>query len=287
MHCFLWRYNDIREMLLKIKEQGFNSIQISPCQGVKDNGGEFWKLYQPLDIKIVDTPLGTKQELENLCKAANEIGINIIADVILRHVAGADDGSLTPHPKVAKRLKKYIRNDVPECDDYNDRYKYTNWCTGMPILDWENEEYQKICIDFLNELKEIGVKGFRLDQLKHYPVESEGSTFLKNVFSQFKDMILYGEIIDCPKEINDMYTPYMKVCGNGMTSDKSKYVTFFDSHDLYYTWKNTVNMPMEMQINEWRFLLQNNRESDALYFPHAYEITWKDSRIKEINNMHR
>ena len=286
-HCFLWTYNNVRENLVKIKEAGFDAIQITPCQGVKNEGKEFWSYYQPLDIAIINTPLGTKQELINLCKDANEIGIDIIADVVLRHVAGADDGSLTPHPKVANRLLKYIQKNIPECNNYNDRYKYTHHCTGMPILNWDDIEYQNICIQFLEDLKQCGIKGFRLDQLKHYPTEDEGSTFLKNVFEKFSDMILYGEIIDCNKYINDMYVKYMKVCGNGMTSNKSKYVIFFDSHDMYYTWKNTVNMPMQMQIDEWKILLQNNRESDALYFPHPYEITWKSKEIQNINKQYK
>lgn len=286
-HCFLWKYNDIKNNLYKIKNAGFDAIQISPCQGVKNGGKEYWSYYQPIDIAIVDNPLGTKQELIDLCNEANKIGIKIIADIVLRHVAGSDDGSLNPHSKVNNNLLQYIQKDIPECHDYNDRYKYTHYCTGMPILDWDNLEYQNICINFLNELKECGIKGFRLDQLKHFPVESEGSLFLKNVFGNFQDMILYGEVLDCPKQINDMYTKYMKVCGNRTTTDKSKFVTFFDSHDLFYTWKCTVNMSEKMRINEWIFLLQNNRESDALYFPHPFETTWESDEIKKINELYK
>ena len=283
-HAFLWKYNDIRENLLKMKEQGFTSIQISPVQGVKGDGNEFWEYYQPLDMGFVDNPLGNKEQLKLLCEDANNLGIKIIADVILRHVASDDYGNPIPHQKVNKDLFKYLKSDVPDCDDYNDRYKYTHYRTGcMPIFDFENKEYQQICINFLNELKDIGLKGFRLDQLKHFPIESEDSTFLKNVFEPFKNMFNYGEVIDCPTHINDLYVPYMKVCGNGITSDQSKSVVFFDSHDIFYTWCRSKNMPKDIQIREWEWLFKRYPNSDKLYFPHPFEDTWKSEEIKRIN----
>ena len=50
------------------------------------------------------------------------------------------------------------------------------------------------------------MKGIRLDQMKHYPVYNEGCSFLRNVFKPYENkLILYGEVIDCPKNINDLY----------------------------------------------------------------------------------
>lgn len=287
LHAFLWRYNDIRENLQQIKNQGFTSIQLTACQGIKGNGNEYWRYYQPCDIKFVDNPLGTKEELKRLCDDANKLGIKVVMDIVLRHCASDDYGNSIPHQDVNRDLLQYIK-EVPNCDDYNDRWKYTHYRTGaMPMFDFENKEYQQICINFLNELKDIGIKGFRLDQLKHFPVEAEGSMFLKNVFEPFKDMYLYGEIIDCDTHINDLYVPYMKVCGNRITSDESQSVVFYDSHDIYYTWCRSKNMPKDVQIREWKWLFERYPKSDKLYFPHPFEDTWKSDEIRNINNTYK
>lgn len=284
-HAFMWRYKDITNQLLEIKQQGFTAVQISPCQGIKGDWNDFvwWKLYQPIDMRIVNSPLGTKDDIKELCDKANELGINIIADVILRHAAGLDNGEPFFHQDVNRDLHRYLNCTQRNCDDYNDRYKYTHLATGMPMFNYEDKDFQQICKNFLYELKNVGIKGFRLDQLKHFPVEREGSTFLKNVFSDFKDMILYGEVLNCPTHINDLYVPYMKVCGEGYTSDMRNYVKFFDSHDIYYTFNISKQYNDEMRIQKWRDLLNNNSISDVIYFPHPFETLWKTNEIREIN----
>jgi len=47
LHLLQWKLNDITEYLSLIKEQGFTGVQTSPLQGTKDDGYEWWKLYQP------------------------------------------------------------------------------------------------------------------------------------------------------------------------------------------------------------------------------------------------
>lgn len=210
-HAFLWTYNSIREMLPYIKQQGFTDIQISPCQGVKGEGSEFWRLYQPLKIGFCDSFLGTKQECRNMCSEAKQIGIGVVMDVIFRHVAGDDYGNLMPHEQVDRDLIKYILTDKENCTDneYNDRWCYTNKALGMPMLNIWDEDYQQVCRNFLDELIELGIDGIRLDQLKHYPVSSEGCNFLKNVMQPYEDrLFIYGEVIDCPTNINDLYIKY-------------------------------------------------------------------------------
>ena len=208
LHCFLWNYKGIEEALNLIKYHGFTAIQVTPCQGVKGSWDnvEFWKYYQILGLRFYDNPMGTKEEYINMIKKANKLGIKVIQDIVLRHVAGDDSGALIPHKDVSNDMLPFIKKNVPECQNYDNREDYTTLCTGMPILDWNDSEYQKKCIEFIKELKSYGVNGLRIDQLKHYKVHSEGCDFLRNVFNQFEnDMFIYGEVIDCPKEINDLY----------------------------------------------------------------------------------
>lgn len=210
LHMFWWKYKDITNVLDVVKQQNFDFIQITPCQGIKENNNRFWIFYQPLAMRFVDNPMGNKEELKELCKKAKELGITVVADVIMRHVAGNNRGELKPSEKVDEKLLPYILNDKINCDNYEDRWKYTNLCTGMPMMNIWDEEYQKVCRDFLDELIDIGITGIRLDQLMHYPTRNEGCSFLKNVFEPYEDKfdMIYGEIIFKSKEINDLYINY-------------------------------------------------------------------------------
>ena len=35
--------------------------------------------------------------------------------------------------------------------------------------------------------------------------------------------------------------------------------------------------------NEWKWLLQNNKESDVLFYPRKFDNLWCDEQIKKIN----
>lgn len=78
LHLLQWNIKSIIKELPKIKEQGFNKILISSVQGTKDeNNYEFWQLYQPLGLRIINSrQIGTKQDLINLCREANQYNID-------------------------------------------------------------------------------------------------------------------------------------------------------------------------------------------------------------------
>ena len=160
---FQWGLGSIIPMIPTVKEQGFDAIQISPIQGTKDSGMEWWKLYQPINLKIGNTQIGTKEQLRELCAVANQYGIKIIVDVVLRHVAGDPQNPLAPHKDVDPELLPYLCKEQIPCNNYNDRWQCTHRCTGMPMLDYENTEYIVKVLFFLDELEDCGVWGFRLD----------------------------------------------------------------------------------------------------------------------------
>jgi len=247
-HFFQWKLKDITNNLNKIKECGYNAVQITPIQPCKE-GGEFWTYYQPLSFEIGNRT-GTKEDLIELCYEANKIGIDIIVDVVLRHTAGTNDGKLRPHEAVDNKLKDnpYFWTNADNTTNYNDRWCTCNKAFGMPMLDYNNYDLQHIYINFLEELKECGVKGFRVDMGKHFSLEEEGSQFWGRVFGNFEDMFNYAECLDCSKEILDKYTKVINVLTNGSASDKSKMVIYIMSHDTEETWGFTKKMNDELII---------------------------------------
>lgn len=85
LHAFNWKYSEVTAKADLIKSAGYKQVLISPP--LKSSGNEWWARYQPQDLRLIDTPLGNKQELEQLIAAMKARGIAIYADVVLNHMA--------------------------------------------------------------------------------------------------------------------------------------------------------------------------------------------------------
>ena len=275
---FQWGLGSIIPMIPTVKEQGFDAIQISPIQGTKDSGMEWWKLYQPTNFKIGNTQIGTKEQLRELCAVANQYGIKIIVDVVLRHVAGDPQNPLAPHKDVDPELLPYLCKEQIPCNNYEDRWQCTHRCTGMPMFDYNNPNYIAKVIDFLNELVDCGVWGFRLDQLKHYALPQEGSDFL----TCLQPYNFYGECFFCDQWVLDEYSKYMKVLTDGRPSNISRLVAKFETHDDFLEYKATNRMTDHMRLVEWDVLV-NHCGYDSLYYARPFEDLWMSREMKEIN----
>ena len=279
LHLFQWRINDIIPELKTIKDQGFDAIQISPIQGTKDSGMEWWKLYQPINLKIGNEQIGSKKDLINLIQEARKYNLKIIVDIVLRHVAGDEIYPLKPHRNVDPELLQYLAEPIEAVNIDNDRWQCTRRCTGMPMLDYDNVKLRKLYRRFLDELVFIGVDGFRLDQLKHYALPEEGGKALE-LFSRYN---MYGEAINCSKELLNKYSKYMKVLTEGRPSDVTKLVAKFESHDDYLDLGLTKRMTDEMRLTEWDILVNRLQGCDCLYYARPFETLWKSEEMRKIN----
>lgn len=207
LQCFNWKYNDIKNELKGIAEAGFKIIQTSPAQPADTDGKWYW-LYQPRGFYIGNNNLGGKSELQSLCTEAKKYGIKIIVDVVANHLSG-------DHGKIQNDLKdgKYWHNKG-KCSNWENRIQLTQYDIGdYADLKTEDSYVQSVVKKYLNELKNIGVSGFRFDAAKHIATPKEGDNFFKMV----KDVGLYsyGEILDNPggngAEVLKEYTNYIRV----------------------------------------------------------------------------
>lgn len=286
IHMFQWKLSDITKELQTIKDCGYDFVQISPIQGIKSGGFEWWKLYQPLGMRIIPSCIGNKQDLIQLCREAKKVGVEVIVDVVLRHTATSDNDCRVPHIDVDSILRdrKDFWTYAPDCQNYNDRWEVTNKSCGLPMLNYNNRDLQDIYKAFLHELRLIGVNGFRIDMGKHFALYEEGSNFWRYVFGDFKDMFIYAECIDCDKQTLDKYVAEgIDVFSNCDCSDKSHLVSFIMTHDTELTWHSTSNKTSDIIVNEWNWLLQNNKESHMLFYARPFDDLWKSERIKNIN----
>lgn len=280
LHLFEYPLKDIN--LNKVKEQGFDSIQISPTQPCKENG-TWWGRYQPLDFSIGNS-LGSKQDLINLCAAAEKIGFKIIVDVVVNHLASKDYNNKELHENVSERLRKreYFK-DINEIQDWNNRYEVINKSIGVPTLNTANTEVQIMVSDFLNELIDCGVSGFRFDSAKNIALPEEGCNFWINVLGELKrkDLFNYAEVINSDSQLIEAYQKYINVLTEGTSWDKNKLVVFADSHDLHLTFRYTENLSDSMLIHEYEVLRKNF--INTIFYARPFNMCWESEEIKRIN----
>lgn len=281
LQMFHYNIKNIIPLLDKVKDRGFTHIQIAPIQPTKNNSinwEDYWVLYQPLGLRIGNAQVGSKDDLIKLCELAKDKGLKIIVDVIFRHTGTDEMDNTKPHKNVDSELSPFILNK-PHMDE-NIREQCTDYSCGMPVLDVENKEFQKLAIKFLDELFECGIDMIRGDQFaKHYRLPFEGGTFISEVISKYP---CYGEGIFYDKYWLDQYSKYMMIGSETCISDKNKLITWIESHDTNLCFGYTKKMNSEMLINEYRILCDNYPHT--LFYCRPFDNLWQRDEIKYINN---
>ena len=277
LHLLCWRWKDIESHLEKIKEYGFNTIQTSPlfkCKPLYDANGriqegtiewwnivhkEWWKLYQPISFDTIGNFLGTEEDFISLCKKGEQLGIDICPDIVVRHVANADDNELKPHPLVDEKLLKYIKLHQRNADNYKERWQQTHLSTQLPMFEYENTEFQReIVIPILQKIMTYA-HGFRGDQFcKHYLLPSEGGTFLTNVMNSLpKDKFYYGEGIEVESKYLEEYSQYMyPIVSFHEWWGSKKAVRFAESHDTTESFMYTKHWTPQKRLEGYEQCLK-------------------------------
>ncbi len=286
IQCFNWKLQDIIPEVGKIKEQGFDAIQINPIQRLKMDGlREWWMSYQPVGFEIGNY-FGTREDLMILCKECSEVGLLVFADAVINHVGSKEEGSLEPHPRVDENLRNNpeywrIKQNV---SDWHNRNEVITHCMGLPGLNLYHPEVENRIVQFLKDLIACGVSGFRFDAAKSVGLPSEGYSFWKNLTSRLSglDLFLYGEVIfEEDRRILDEYSEYMNVLGNYDCSDWSKMVKYVESHDTYLSDDNlgyTKNRSSEEILYNYCSLV--GEFDHTLFYTRPWDRTWEREEIK-------
>ena len=287
-----WKLKSVEGVLDKIKEAGFDTIQINPMQGFKENNPYLWSLsYQPINLKIGNC-FGTKADLTRLCKKANDMGISIVVDAIVNHVANyscTKEGRLVPHGSVDKKITSIPNVFKPRRDlvgdEYNDKNLASKYLIGLPGLDLNNSTIQEMIFNYINELYKCGVKGIRIDAAKHIGMPSDGVTFFPNLkeVTDSRGMFSYSEFIGngCDEWVEEL-AKYSHVLTNiqRRINDSSKKVVFVESHDTYLhdDHLKTRDKSMFSIVNTY-FLLAHAYDNTLIYLrPNRYPF---DSILSE------
>ena len=188
LHAWSWNFPAIAKNMKNIADAGFTMVQTSPVQNCFNPEGGSKKLfdetewegnwyyyYQPTDWKIGNQILGSKEQMQAMMDSAAKYNVKVIVDVLPNHTAfDIDAVSEDFYKAVGGRDKMFHTQGLNPVRDYNDRYQCTLWASGaLPDVNTENPDFQKYYMEFVNELLNMGVRGFRYDTAKHIGVHSD------------------------------------------------------------------------------------------------------------------
>ncbi|OOF26697.1 alpha-amylase family protein [Salinivibrio sp. IB872] len=220
LHAFNWPYQLVEARAEHIAEAGYKKVLVAPA--MKSSGTEWWARYQPQDLRVIDSPLGNKQDFQAMIAALGQHGVAVYADVVLNHMAnesGLRDDLNYPSAQV---LEHYAQNQEAfeqqtlfgqlsqhlfSSMDFHPEGCITQWhdpghvqywrlCggegdVGLPDLDpnqWVVEQQRA----YLSALKVMGVKGFRVDAVKHMSMYHINQVFTDAIR---EGMHIFGEVI--------------------------------------------------------------------------------------------
>ena len=162
-------------------------------------------MYQPTNLAIGNSQLGTEAEFKALCAEAKKYGIKIIVDVVLNHMAeGNSPGTWSDNvDPIFKRSELYHNQGT--IGNYQDRKQVTQQdMGGLPDLATQRTDIQDMHIEFLNKLVDAGAAGFRFDAAKHIETnkgEDAGQSWAGNYWDRVlggikKDSLyIFGEVL--------------------------------------------------------------------------------------------
>jgi alpha-amylase len=220
LHAFNWRYSDIASRAPAIADAGYGAVLLAPPLYSDDKGSAWWQRYQPKDYRVLRSFLGRKRDLCGAIRALHDRGVRVYADLVFNHMA--NEKAFRPDepysfPGTAElfryaterpnfeRDRLYGNLDVglfgpQDFHPQGDIVSWTSgtevqsgWLGGLPDLSlnpWVVAQ-QREC---LKALSALGLDGFRIDAMKHMPIEHLGQVFQ---IEELAGKYVFGETLTC------------------------------------------------------------------------------------------
>ena len=172
VHLFEWRWTDVAsECENFLGPKGFEAVQVSP-PNEHINHPTWWARYQPVSYQI-ESRSGTRAEFIDMVQRCSAAGVAVYVDAVINHTAALFGGGtgVAGTSWSTKNHPMYSGQDYHSgcsINNYGDRGN-VQYCelSGLPDLDTAAPYVQQTLANYLNDLKNIGVAGFRIDAAKH------------------------------------------------------------------------------------------------------------------------
>lgn len=322
LHAWSWSFNTIAENMKDIATAGYDYVQTSPantCYVGEDGGlalfsepgdsvkGKWYYYYQPTDWKIGNYMLGNRDEFKSMCDSAYKYNVKVIVDVLPNHTA-IDHTAVLPSldNAVGGHENLYHANGFKPITKWNDRMECTTGeMGGLPDVNTENPDFQYYYLQYVNDLINLGARGFRYDTAKHIGLPSDpldeksqrnnfwdiatGREGVKGLSLLMPDsLFIYGEVLQ-DKNVKELeYAEYIdqtassyghalrEAINKGSYNasdlkswhhpvDATKLVTWVESHDTYCNAHESAGMTDEQIRVAWVFLTARNGGTPLFY----------------------
>ncbi len=280
LHAWSWSFDTIAANMGRIADAGYTYVQTSPANTcyVGENGGmalfsepgdtvegKWYYYYQPIDWKVGNHLLGSRDAFKAMCDSAYKHGVRVIVDVLPNHTA-IDTTAISPalDAAVGGRDNLFHANGFTPITDYNDRLQCTTGqMGGLHDVNTENPDFQYYYMQYVNDLINLGGRGFRYDTAKHIGLPSDplDPKATRNNFWEIfaaaresakglsmlmpDSLYIYGEVLQDKNVKEDEYAAYMDVTASAY------------GHELRHALeKGNVE---GIDLSEWRHTVPANR----------------------------
>ncbi|PAU69522.1 Amylopullulanase [Bifidobacterium italicum] len=269
--------------------QGVKYVEVSPPQE-SIQGTQWWTSYQPVSYRL-DSKLGTEAEFQDMIETCDAAGVGIIADVVLNQTTGLDVAA-GEQTGVAGTKYNGLTGDYPGFTGENGQYPqgvtaadFHDYNNGASVSDYKNQQevqegrlnsmwdfdtssakVQDIQSDYLAKLYKMGVKGFRMDAVKHINNED-----MKAIKDQMATKV--------GKNANDIYW-IQEVIGNASEAPGIQPRNYLETGTVtQFDYKSDLNAKFKGKIAELKDL--STRIGDLSSNPNA--IASKDANVFVTN----
>lgn len=311
LHAWSWSFDTIASNMHRIADAGYDYVQTSPAQAcfVGDGGGmalyseegdsimgKWYYYYQPTDWTVGNYMLGGRDAFKAMCDSARAYGVKVIVDVLPNHTA-VDHTAVLPglDNAVGGHENLFHANGFTDITDYNDRMQCTTGkMGGLPDVNTENPDFQYYYMTYVNDLINLGARGFRYDTAKHIGLPSDpldpkaeqndfwdiatGRKDIRGLSLAMPDsLFIYGEVLQDRNVKEKEYAEYMNLTASdyghalrkALTDNNAeaediaswhhpatpdRLVTWVESHDTYCNQHESASMPDELIRAGWTLL---------------------------------
>lgn len=321
LHAWSWSFDTIAKNMKDIAEAGYTYVQTSPantCYVGEEGGmalfskdgdkerGKWYYHYQPTDWKIGNYMLGTRDDFKAMADSAMKYNVKIIVDVLPNHTA-IDTAAVLPGllRAVGGRENLYHANGFKPITKWNDRLECTTGeMGGLPDVNTENPDFQYYYLQYVNDLVNLGARGFRYDTAKHIGLPSDpldpkakqndfwdiatGRKGVKGLSLLMPDsLFIYGEVLQDKNVKEKEYAEYVDLTASNyghtlrhalekQSGDSANLadwshptpdnlVTWVESHDTYANAHESAHLNDDAIRQGWVYLV-SRAQGTPLFF---------------------
>ncbi|WP_327124611.1 carbohydrate-binding module family 20 domain-containing protein [Streptomyces sp. NBC_01727] len=188
---FEWKFDSVAKACTDtLGPAGYGYVQVSPPQE-HIQGSQWWTSYQPVSYKIAGR-LGDRTAFAAMVSTCHSAGVKVVADSVINHMsAGSGTGTGGSSYTKYNYPGLYSSSDMDDCtaqiSNYQDRANVQDCeLVGLADLDTGEDYVRGKIAGYLDDLRSLGVDGFRIDAAKHMPASD-----LANIKSRLTDPGVY------------------------------------------------------------------------------------------------